>query len=77
MYCSVRHTHVAMSAICILDWCICFLLMFFAFLVVVEVIEENVKDFILNFSVLIVNSLLSIVPGCVSLQNSLQGNQNV
>ena len=47
------------------------------FVVVVEVIEEDVKDFILNFSVLIVNSLLSIVPGCVSLQSSLQGNQNV
>ena len=53
-----------------------FLLVFFTF-VVVEVIEEDVKDFILNFSVLIVNSLLSIVPGCVSLQSSLQGNQNV
>ena len=49
---------------------------FFTF-VVVEVIEEGEKDFILNFSVLIVNSLLSIVPGCVSLQSSLQGNQNV
>ena len=76
MFCSVRHTRVAMSAICILEWCICFLLVFFTF-VVVEVIEEDVKDFILNFSVLIVNSLLSIVPGCVSLQSSLQGNQNV
>ena len=51
--------------------------MLFTFVVVVEVIEEDVKDFILNFSVLIVNSLLSIVPGCVSLQSSLQGNQNV
>ena len=76
MFCSVRHTRVAMSAICILEWCICFLLVFFTF-VVVEVIEEDVKDFILNFSVVIVNSLLSIVPGCVSLQSSLQGNQNV
>ena len=76
MFCSVRHTRVAMSAICILEWCICFLLVFFTF-VVVEVIEEDVKDFILNFSVLIVNSLLSFVPGCVSLQSSLQGNQNV
>ena len=76
MFCSVRHTRVAMSAICILDWCVCFLLVFFTF-VVVEVIEEDVKHFILNFSVLIVNSLLSIVPGCVSLQSSLQGNQNV
>ena len=66
-----------MSATCFLDWCICFLLVFFTFVVVVEVIEEDVKDFILNFSVLIVNSLLSIVPGCVSLQSSLQGNQNV
>ena len=47
------------------------------FVVVVEVIEEDVKDFLLNFSVLIVNSLSSIVPGCVSLQSSLQGNQNV
>ena len=47
---SVRHTRVAMSAICILDWCICFLV-FFTFVVVVEVIEEGVKDFILNFSV--------------------------
>ena len=55
---------------------ICFLLVFFTF-VVVQVIEEDVKDFILNFSVLIVNSLLSIVPGYVSLQSSLQGNQNV
>ena len=54
MFCSVRHTRVAMSAICILDWCICFLLVFFT--VVVEVIEEDVKDFILNFSVLIGNS---------------------
>ena len=54
-----------MPASCILDWCICFLLVFFTFVVVVEVIEEDVKDFILNFSVLIVNSLLSIVPGCV------------
>ena len=60
---------------CILDWCICFLLVFFTFVVVVEVLEEDVKDFILNFSVLIVNSLLSIVPGCVSLQSSLEGNQ--
>ena len=77
MFCSVRHTRVVMSAICILDWCICFLLVFFTFVVVVEVIEEDVKDFISNFSVLIVNSLLSIVPGCVSLQSSLQGNQNV
>ena len=77
MFCSVRHTRVAMSAICILDWCICFLLVFFFTFVVVEVIEEGEKDFILNFSVLIVNSLLSIVPGCVSLQSSLQGNQNV
>ena len=51
--------------------------MFFTFVVVVEVIEEDVKDFVFNFSVLIVNSLLSIVPGCVSLQSSLQGNQNV
>ena len=76
MFCSVRHTRVAMSAICTLDWCVCFLLVFFTF-VVVEVIEEDVKHFILNFSVLIVNSLLSIVPGCVSLQSSLQGNQNV
>ena len=56
MFCSVRHTRVAMSAICILDWCICFLLVFFTFVVVVEVIEEDVKDFILNFSVLIGNS---------------------
>ena len=55
MFCSVRHTRVAMSAICILDWCICFLLVFFT-VVVVEVIEEDVKDFILNFSVLIGNS---------------------
>ena len=47
------------------------------FVVVVEVIEEDVRDFILNFSVLIMNSLSSIVPGCVSLQSSLQGNQNV
>ena len=77
MFCSVRHTRVAMSAICILDWCICSLLVFFTFVVVVEVIEEDVKDFLLNFSVLIVNSLSSIVPGCVSLQSSLQGNQNV
>ena len=77
MLCSVRHTRVAMSAICILDWCVCFLLVFFTFVVVAEVIEEDVKDFILNFSVLIVNSLFSIVPGCVSLQSSLQGNQNV
>ena len=37
-------------------------------------IEEDVKDFILNFSVLIVNSLSSIVPGRVSLQSSFQGN---
>ena len=56
MFCSVRHTRVAMSAICILDWCICFLLVFFTLVVVVEVIEEDVKDFILNFSVLIGNS---------------------
>ena len=55
MFCSVHHTRVAMSAICILDWCICFLLVFFT-VVVVEVIEEDVKDFILNFSVLIGNS---------------------
>ena len=42
------------------------------FVVVVEVIEEDVeKDFILNFSVSIVNSLSSIVPGCVSLRSSL------
>ena len=54
-------------------FCWCSLL----FVVVVEVIEEDVKDFISNFSVLIVNSLLSIVPGCVSSQSSLQGNQNV
>ena len=47
------------------------------FVVVVEVIEEDVKDFLLNFSVLIVNSLLSISLDCVSLQSSLQGNQNV
>ena len=33
-----------------------FLLGFFTFVVVVEVIEEDVKDFILNFSVLIGNS---------------------
>ena len=45
--------------------------------VVVELIEEDIKDFILNFSVFTVNSLSSIVPGCVSLQSSLQGNQNV
>ena len=61
-----------------LEWCLvlcaCSVLLV---VVVVEVIEEDVKDFILNFSVLIVNSLLSIVPGCVSLQSSLQGNQNV
>ena len=71
MFCSVRHTRVAMSAICILDWCICFCWLFFTLVVVVEVIEEDVNDFISNFSVLIVNSLLSIVPGCVSLQSSL------
>ena len=47
MFCSVRHTRVAMSAICILDWCICFLLVFFTFVVVIEVIEEDVKDFII------------------------------
>ena len=56
MFCSVRHTRVAMSAICILDWCICFGWCAFTFVVVVEVIEEDVKDFILNFSVLIGNS---------------------
>ena len=33
-----------------------FLLVFFTFVVVVEVIEEDVKDFILNFSVLTGNS---------------------
>ena len=44
MFCSVRHTRVAMSAISILDWCICFLFVFFTFVVVVEVIEEDVKD---------------------------------
>ena len=37
------------------------------FSVVVEVIEEDMKDFIVNFSVLIVNSFSSIVPGCASL----------
>ena len=31
MFCSVRHTRVAMSAICILDWFILFLLGFFTF----------------------------------------------
>ena len=44
--------------------------------VVVGVIEEDVNDFILNFSALIVNSFSSVVLGCVSLQSSLQGNQN-
>ena len=77
MFCSIRHTRVAMSAICILDCCICSLFGFPNF-VGVELIEEDiVKDIILNFSVLIVNSLPSIVPGCVSLRSSLQGNQNV
>ena len=37
------------------------------FSVVVEVIEEDMKDFIVNFSMSIVNSFSSIVPGCVSL----------
>ena len=62
-----------------LEWCLvlCACSVFVFFVVVVEVIEEDVKDFILNFNVLIVNSLLNIVPGCVSLQSSLQGNQNV
>ena len=78
MFCSVLRTHVFMSAICIFGVVSCSLCMFCTLVVVVvEVIEEDVKDFILNFSVLIVNSLLSIVPGCVSLQSSLQGNQNV
>ena len=79
MFCSVLRTHVFMSAICIFGVVSCSLCMFctLVVVVVVEVIEEDVKDFILNFSVLIVNSLLSIVPGCVSLQSSLQGNQNV
>ena len=46
------------------------------FVVVVELIGEDVvKDFIMNFSVLIVNS--SIVPECVFLRSSLQRNQNV
>ena len=45
------------------------------FSVVVEVIEEDMNDFIVNFSVLAVNSLSSIVPGCVSLR--LDVNQNV
>ena len=78
MFCSVCHTRVVMSAICILDWCICSLLVFSIFVVVVEVIEEDVvNDFILNFRVLIVRSLSSIVPGCISLQSSLQGSRNV
>ena len=66
MFCSVLRTHVFMSAICIFGVVSCSLCMFCTF-VVVEVIEEDVKDFILNFSVLIVNSK----------QSSLQGNQNV
>ena len=78
MFCSVLRTHVFMSAVCIFGVVSCSLCMFCTLVVVVvEVIEEDVKDFILNFSVLIVNSLFSIVPGCVSLQSSLQGNQNV
>ena len=65
-----------MSAICIFGLAYLFFVgvPYFA---VVELIEEDVIDFILNFSVLIVNSLSSIVLGCVSLQGSLQGNQNV
>ena len=66
-----------MSAVCIFGVVSCSLCMFCTLVVVVEVIEEDVKDFILNFSVLIGNSLLSIVPGCVSLRSSLQGNHNV
>ena len=57
-----------------------FVFLFFVgvlYFVVVEVIEEDVvKNVIMNFGVLIVNSS-SIVPGCVSLQSSLQGNENV
>ena len=76
MFCSVRHTRVAMSAICIFGLVYLFFVGALYFVVVVEVIEEDVvKDFMLNFGVLIVNSLSSIVPGCVSLQSSLQGNQ--
>ena len=70
MFCSVLRTHVFMSAICIFGVVSCSLCRFFTF-IVVEVIEEHLKDVILNFSVLIVNSLMSIVPGCVSLQSSL------
>ena len=47
------------------------------YFVVVELIEEDMRDFILNFSMLIVNSLSRIEPGYVSLRSSLQGNQNV
>ena len=40
MFCSVRHTRVAMSAICILDWCICFL---FYFLIVCHTMFCSVR----------------------------------
>ena len=79
MLCFVLYATLVLPCLpfCIRDWYICCLLVFFTFVVVAEVIEEDVKDFILNLGVLIVNSLLSIVPGCVSLQSSLQGNQNL